>query len=137
VIEVSGLLTNNLNLLTFFVSNVISGKIAWLGRVRAISIDDQRYIMKKRLLIIFIAALFICAFAPALAFVPALDQPADALLSKASPGFDAYAQFIALINESHNFDGQRLWLRASASLATPCRLPIALPASADFRAPPA
>jgi hypothetical protein len=89
--------------------------------------------MKKRLLIIFIAALFI------IAFIPALELPADASLSlgKASPGCDAYDQHIALTNVPHAFDGQQLWVRAAAFLETSCKLPIMLLASADPRAPPA
>lgn len=86
--------------------------------------------MKNRLIIIFVAALFI------IAFIPALDQPADALLRKAA-GCDACDQLVALINPSHDIDEQFLWLRSSLSLEILFALPIALPAAADPRAPPA
>lgn len=87
--------------------------------------------MQKRFIIIVIAALFI------IAFVPALEQPADTSLSKATSTCDAFDQFVALINTSHDFDVQHLWIRVSNSLELPYKLPSALPASADSRAPPA
>ena len=86
--------------------------------------------MKKRLFIIFIALLFI------IAFVPALEQPADASLIKANPIYDAYDQFVALTNTSHDFGDQHSWFRAFVSLELPYTLPSALPASSDPRAPP-
>jgi len=86
--------------------------------------------MKNRLTVIIVVALFIVAF------IPALDQPADTLSRKAA-GCDACDQLVALVSASHAIDEQRLWLRASASLELPYLLPVALPAAADPRAPPA
>jgi hypothetical protein len=87
--------------------------------------------MKNRLIAIVIAAFFI------IAFIPALDQPADVSLGKANSGCDACDQLVALTSAYHDIDEQRLWLRASAFIEIPYLLPIALPAAADPRAPPA
>jgi hypothetical protein len=87
--------------------------------------------MQKRIIMVLLAALFL------IAFVPALGQPADAAYQKACPGCDTYDQLMALVNVSHDFDGLQFWFGATASLEIPYQLPIALPASADTRAPPA
>jgi len=82
--------------------------------------------MIKRFTTIFIAICFVVAFVPA----------TDATLQKGNP-YDAFDQFIAIINAMHDFEGLQLGLRMSASLEGLCKLPIALPASAAPRAPPA
>jgi hypothetical protein len=87
--------------------------------------------MQKRLVVIFIAVLFI------IAIVPALYQPADATPRKSSSYGDAYDQLFTAAYTPNDLNYRQSWIRVFNSFETSYNLPKALPSSAETRAPPA